>query len=167
MLSTFSVLVLGTAFLAHAAETPYEEKVKVPDGFQTMDFEAANDSVKTKESIVTIGDSKYRRIEYQKKNFYLKLLVDPDASVSEMICDDETRKNDPRPLVEGRVELTQRTSFFIDGLERSCVEYKGTTVVRLTPTIRIGFLWKGSPKDLIQNKRVFITPGGLGAMGDF
>lgn len=128
---------------------------------QEMQFDY---DVFTRESIVEIEGKKYRKIEYQTHVVYLQL-IEGEAPLGdlEVMCRDGNQPPPPTQVLVA-VQVTKRSSFFIDGLKRVCQQMRGGSRIVIDPAIRIGFTWKSQPKDFLQNKTIFISPWtkGLG-----
>lgn len=119
------------------------------------------ENISTKETIVQVGERKFRRVEYKSDIFYLQLQSDV-ASNDElvMMCGDKPQQfgsNSP-PLVTAAVKVTKRTRFFIEGLRKMCVSGRNNTRIELAPDIAIGFMFDDDPKANLKNRRISINP---------
>ena len=127
----------------------------------------------TKESIVDISGVKYRKIEYNTKTYYLKLLQ-PEQSNQDLqiICEKEGDLTNKVPhLVQGGTRMTKRTSLFIKALQQSCVDAGSTRRQRVAvdPALRVGFQIDDSPNSKLKAKSIYVTPltPGVGFSGEW
>lgn len=125
----------------------------------------------TKESIVEISGVKFRKVEYKSKVYHLQLL-EPERPNQDlqMKCDTAGEASLPQPaLTHVEAKITRRTALFVEGLKVACQEMtSGRQKVGINDAIRIGFIFKDDPKDLIKKKQIYITPGlGLGFAGEW
>ncbi len=116
--------------------------------------------VYTSESIISVGNSKYRKVEYRGETFYFRLLeAESPAQDLEFSCSQRPfQENENQVLISSAV--TKRSSLFVSGLRQTCEEFSsGQKKMNLDPNIQVGFLLDDSKKSLLKNKKVFFMPG--------
>lgn len=127
--------------------------------------------VNVKESIVRVGDKRYRKIEYKSDVYYLKLL-ESEKSAGELLleCGAEGSLSSMENQVVVSTKITKRSSLFISGLKQTCGQTPATAKrVIVDPNIKVGFLLDDAPKDRLKNKMIYVTPlnPGVGFSGEF
>lgn len=124
-----------------------------------------------KESIISVADKKFRKIEYKNKLYYLQLLEsEGDASSLQFQCGDVANPPKMENQITLSVQITKRSSLFLSGLKQTCANLApGKNKVEIDPNIKIGFFLKDQPGDKLKNKMIYVTPlaPGLGFGAQF
>jgi hypothetical protein len=124
-----------------------------------------------RESIISVSGKRYRKVEYRGDTYYLRLLEsEKDAGSLELECNKEPSGLNMENQVLVSTSMTKRSSLFIDGLKQTCAEIRGgKKKVVIDPNVRVGFTLDGTKDDLLQNKKIFVTPlkPGLGFSGEW
>lgn len=125
----------------------------------------------TKESILEDQGIQYRKVEYQGKNYFFRLLG-PKTSGEDLalFCNQPGNQGfTSPPMVKVGLQTVERSRLFIEALELKC---KSPTpdrddekkVMALMPYLAVGFSLEGkeNPKAILKNKKLLINPlGGL------
>lgn len=112
----------------------------------------------TTESIISLGDLKYRKVEYKGETFFLRLLeAETTAQDLEILCQQKPVQTENQAVIATAV--TKRSSLFIDGLRQTCRDVStGQKRINIDPNIQVGFLLDDTKKGWLKNKKVFWNP---------
>lgn len=127
-----------------------------------------NEKIYTKETIVETDGVKYRKVEFQGQTFYMKLLGASADQDMRVLCA-KPGKKESEPLISVGARMTERTSFFVEGLKVACTEggFRADSDARLSlvAALSVGFRIddsKTGPLSSFKNRRIFV---GLGVLG--
>lgn len=120
----------------------------------------------THERWVQVGNVRYREVEYHGEKFYIKFTERP-GDAGELDCNMRPDSLNPHFLEMG-VQVYHRTQLFISFLQEACkriADGHSHVIYKLDP--RLGFTIPDDPKSVITNKKVFLSPAGLGFSGNW
>lgn len=133
------------------------------------------EAVQTRESIVHHAGRTYRKIEYQGQFFYLRISEErTGADLMELLCGDDPKvhemSSDTNDLIEGRIKISERMQLFVEALQLKCEGPRHKRKLVLSPEMKMGLRFDDKPRDLIKNKKIYVSPGpgtGLGFSGEW
>lgn len=155
--------------LSCLAQTAVADDQKEKTAFEQA-LESRTD-ISTKESIVLLNGQKFRKIEYGTESYYLQLLQEEtDTSKLVALCGDPAAARfigSPISQITASVRVMKRPRIFIEALAQACSKDPLRPILVVSPALRIGFAIDDEPgsKALIQNKQIYLSPGGLGFSG--
>jgi hypothetical protein len=119
-----------------------------------------NSKVKTRESEVTLHDIHYKKVEY-KNNVYYIAFAQPNASQTDLnvICEQEgVLLYDPPPRIEAQIQVVERSSLFVEGLQDACGGKNGQRRAIVVPATKLGLTIPDSKDSVLKNKKVYVDP---------
>jgi hypothetical protein len=118
----------------------------------------------TKESIVSVGGHKYRKVEYKNQTYYLELIeAGGDNQRLKVMCDPAGIAQGPNQI-RLSTKISKRSSLFVEGLNQICKKTNGQERVTVDPNIFVGFSFDDDdPSATFKNKKIFIVPFTMGA----
>lgn len=134
----FFLLLALTSSSALAAEK------KIDLAPPILEAKAPDKLISVKESLVLLGDKKYRRIEYKNDVFYLRLQSLPGENSQDLFApkkpvgsEHEMRreclkenlpKDNRKARILGEVKVTEVTSIYLEGLHNECESLSETEI---------------------------------------
>lgn len=123
----------------------------------------------TKESILEDQGIQYRKVEYQGKNYFFRLLG-PKTSGQDLalFCNQPGQEGfTSPPMVKVGLQTVERSRLFIEALELKCKSPDPNRddqkkIMALMPYLAVGFSLDGkeNPKAILKNKKLLINPFG-------
>ncbi|MGE3681118.1 MAG: hypothetical protein AB7G93_05270 [Bdellovibrionales bacterium] len=124
--------------------------------------------ISTREQWIEINGTRYRQVEYEGVNYYLKF-SDRRSDVARLDCELSNANAQPH-RVEAGVRVYKRTRAFVSLLRETCSAKNGQNKMDLVLDPRIGFTLPEDEKSAIKNKKIYISPvpgQGLGFSGEW